>query len=250
MLHATASIEKCILDISAAVSKLCWIIMASKVLVVSVILLFSIAVVGAIPKYGLRSENQDGVNCTDAYYQVQYRNVCGLYRDFISDDYLSKVPSNVTEDLYSRINQQLTALCASRCKSALIAYYKCFYKVYNANTFINYFTCGKINQEYCYVHLLRGTTAGTIVTYETLWNNCPYYNVNSSSQYCVGGVCQRNVIQWVNYMGCCAGSVLHPSFNLTSCGITDTTPCSSGTVAISSSVFIMIAMAIIQMYWM
>ena len=42
--------------------------MASKVLVVSVVLLFSIAVVDTIPKYGLQSENQDNINCTDVDY--------------------------------------------------------------------------------------------------------------------------------------------------------------------------------------
>ena len=28
------------------------------------------------------------------------------------------------------------------------------------------------------------------------------------------GVCQRNVTQWTNYMGCCAGSLLRPDLNL------------------------------------
>ena len=114
-------------------------------------------------------------------------------------------------------------------------------------TAINNGTCGKINQEFCYVHHLRGTTAGIIVTYNTLLNICPLYT-NTDINYCVEGACQRNVTQWANYMGCCASPLLHPSFNLTSCGIDNTTVCSSGTVAISSSVFIMIAIAIIQMY--
>ena len=160
-------------DISAPVIKLCWIIMASKVFVVSVVLLFSVAVVGAIPKYELQSENQDDINCTDVYYQLVYRNVCGLYQDFTSDDYVSKAYSCVTEDLYCQINQQLTAFCASWCKSALVAYSKC-YKMYAGITFINGFTCGKINQEFCYVHYLRGTTGGTTVTYGTLFHACPY----------------------------------------------------------------------------
>ena len=43
--------------------------MASKVLVVSVMLLFSVGVVGAVPKYGLRSEKRDDVNCTDVTHQ-------------------------------------------------------------------------------------------------------------------------------------------------------------------------------------
>ena len=80
---------------------------------------------------------------------------------------------------------------------------------------------------------------------------CPGDSANNGRLYCVESACQCNVTQWTNYMGCCAGSLLCPGFtNLTSCGITDTTPCHSGTVAISSSVFIMIAIAIIQMYWM
>ena len=71
-------------------------------------------------------------------------------------------------------------------------------------------------------------------------------------KYCVAieGACQHSVTQWADYMGCCASSILGFDFNVISCGITDTAPCSSGTVPISSSVFIMIAIAIIQMYWM
>ena len=56
--------------------------MTSKVLDVSVVLLFSIAVVGAIPKYELRSENKDDVNCTDVDNQIISDNVsmCTLSR--------------------------------------------------------------------------------------------------------------------------------------------------------------------------
>ena len=50
--------------------------MTCKVLDVSVVLLFSIAVVGAIPKYELWSENQDDVNCTDVDNQIISDNVC------------------------------------------------------------------------------------------------------------------------------------------------------------------------------
>ena len=220
--------------------------MASKVLVVSVVLLFSIAVVGAIPKYVLRSENQDDVNCTDVNNQFNHGNFCTLYQDIINGTYLLKRYPDATEDFYRYVSQKLTAFCASQCKRLIIAYFNCNNYTY-AVSGVNYGTCGKINQEFCYVHHLRGTAADTIVTLDTLWNVCPF---NKNGQYCVEGVCQRNVTQWANYMGCCAGSLLRPSFNLTSCGITDTTPCSSGTVVISSSVFIMIAIAIIQMYWM
>ena len=219
--------------------------MASKVLVVSVVLLFAIAVVGIIPKYGLRSENQDDVNCTEAQRFLH----CGVCNSgYENDNYLSRVYPCITEDLYREINQQLTAFCASQCKSNLVANYKC----YNLDTriaFINDFTCGKINQEYCYIHYLRGVTAGTIVTYSTLWRICPK-NRNTSIYYCTEGACQRNMTQYADYMGCCTGPPFGHGFNLTSCGIANTTVCSSGTVTISSSVFIMIAIAIIQMYWM
>ena len=107
--------------------------------------------------------------------------------------------------------------------------------------------CGKINQEFCYVHYLRGITADTIVTYSTLRRICPE---NSNTHYCTEGACQRNMTQFANYMGCCTGPLFGSGFNFTSCGITDTTPCPSGTVAISSSVFIMITMTIMQIYWM
>ena len=223
--------------------------MASKVLVVSVVLLFSIAVVGAIPKYVLRSENQDDVNCTDVDYQFNHGNVCTLYQDIIKGSYLIKRYPNATEDFYHDVSQRLTAFCASQCKRIVIARANC-HKNTHAVTAINYGTCGKINQEFCYVHHLRGTAADTIVTFFKLTMICPGDSANNGRLYCVEGVCQRNVTQWANYMGCCASSLLRPIFNLTSCGITDTTPCSSGTVAISSSVFIMIAIAIIQMYWM
>ena len=225
--------------------------MASKVFVVSVVLLFSITVVGAIPKYELRSENQDDVNC--AYVnQVNSTgdNVCRLYQDiFNSFNYLFKRYPNATEDFYRNVSQQLTAFCASQCKRLIVAYFNCHNNTHVA-TFYNNGVCGKINQEFCYVHHLRGTAGGTIVTLDTFLHLCPYYS-NIDGHYCVEGVCQRNVTQWENYMGCCASSFLLAfDFNLTSCGITDTTPCPSGTVVISSSVFIMIAIAIIQMYWM
>ena len=225
--------------------------MASKVLVVSVVLLFSIAVVGVIPKYGLRSENQDDVNCTDLLYQLWHHNICRLYQDFQHDDYVVIL----AEDLYQQINQRLTAFCGSQCKNVLVAYDKScsFDNDTSFGTFTNNFTCGKINQEYCYIHYLRGVTAGRIVTLNTLWYVCPenrnMYTLKSS---CTKGACQRYMTQYAGYMSCCAGPLLDKYFNLTSCGITDTTstPCSSetSTVTISSSVFIMIAIAIIQMY--
>ena len=220
--------------------------MASKVFVVSVVL--SITVVGAIPKYELRSENQDDVNCTDVNNQVDSGSFCTLYQDIVNGNYLDKRYPDATEDFYRDVSQQLTAFCASYCKRLVIAFFNCQNYTHVASAY-NYGTCGKINQEFCLVHHLRGTAAGTIVTYDTLTNICPR-NSNTGLDYCVEGVCQRNVTQWVDYMGCCAGSILRPDFNLTSCGITDTTPCPSGTVVISSSVFIMIAIAIIQMYWM
>ena len=220
--------------------------MTSKELVASLVLLFSIAIVGAIPKYALRSENQDNVNCTDI--ENNSGNVCTLYLDIINGTYLIKRYPSATEDFYRYVSQRLTAFCASQCKRLLIALFNCQNDSDSAALY-NYGTCGKINQEFCYVHHLRGTAAGTIVTLNTLWSICPF-NINYDFNYCVEGVCQRNVTQWANYMGCCASSLLRPIFNLTSCSITDTTPCPSGTVAISSSVFIMIAIAIIQMYWM
>ena len=221
--------------------------MASKVLVVSVVLLFSIAVVGVIPKYGLRSQNQGDVNCTDLHYQFWHNNACRIYDNFTQDDYVVIL----AEDLYHQINQRLTDFCGSQCKNALVAFSKSC--SFDNDTFTNNFTCGKINQQYCYIHYLRGVTAGTIVTLNTLFRICPenrnMYTLKSS---CTEGACQRNVTQYADYMSCCAGPLLGKYFNLTSCGITDTTstPCSSetSTVAISSSVFIMIAMTIIQMY--
>ena len=54
---------------------------------------------------------------------------------------------------------------------------------------------------------LCGTAAGTIVTYNTLFGICPN---NTNVEYCIKGVCQSNVTQWANYMGCCASSLLRP----------------------------------------
>ena len=263
--------------------------MAFKVFVVSVMLLFSIAVV--------RSENQDHVNCTDVDNQFNSR-FCRIYLEIINYDYLIKRYPNATEDFFRNVSQQLTLFCANQCKPILEAFFKCQNET-DRIIGLNYGTCGKINQEFCYVHHLRGTTAGTIVSFNNFRRICPY-NININRQYCVEGTCQGNVTQWANYMGCCTGPILGYTFNLTSCGITDTTPCfsttprpsttpspsvattpststtpspsvattlspsssvattpspsttpsSSGTVAISSSVFIMIAIAIIQMYWM
>ena len=99
--------------------------MASKVLVVSVVFLFSIAVVGAIPKYVLRSENQDNVNCTDVNNQVYSGNFCTLYQDIINGTYLDKRYPDATEDFYRNVSQRLTAFCASQCKRLLIAFYNC-----------------------------------------------------------------------------------------------------------------------------
>ena len=79
--------------------------MASKVIVVSVILLFSIAVVGAIPKLGLRSENQDDVNCTDITNRINSGNFCRLYPDIINGTYLDKWYPDATEDFYRYVSQ-------------------------------------------------------------------------------------------------------------------------------------------------
>ena len=220
--------------------------MASKVLVVSAVLLFSIAVVGAMPKYEMRSQNQDDVNCTEVNYQFIYGKICRPYPDILQVVYLHKRYPNANEDFYRNVSQRLTAFCASQCKRITVAYYNCLNETHVVTAY-NYGVCGKINQEFCLVHHLRGTTAGTIVTFGTLVNICPPPSPDAI-QYCVKGACQRNVTQWANYMGCCASSILRTDFNLTSCGITDTTPCPSGTVTISSSVFIMITVAIIQMY--
>ena len=226
--------------------------MASKVLVVSVMTLFSIAVVRAIPKYWLQSENQDDVNCTGFTYQsTRIRNFCRPYPDIIDLVYLTKRYPNANEDFYRSLSQRLTAFCASQCKRIIVAFYK-YCNMTHVVTVYNYGVCGKINQEFCLVRHLRGTAAGIIVTLDTLRSICPLYANTDNIYYCVEGACQRNVIQWANYMECCASSFLRALFNnLTSCGITNTTLCRpSGTVTISSSVFIMIAIAIILMYWM
>ena len=99
--------------------------MASKVLAVFVVFLFSIAVVGAIPRYELRSENQDDVNCTDVNNQINSGNVCTLYQDIVNRIYLIKRYPNATEDFYRNVSQQLTDFCASQCKRLLIAFYNC-----------------------------------------------------------------------------------------------------------------------------
>ena len=148
----------------------CWIIMASKVFVVSVMLLFSIAIV--------RSENQDDVNCTDVNNQFNHGNVCTLYQDIIKHDYLIKHYPDATEDFYRNVSQQLTVFCASQCKPILEAFFKCQNET-NGIIGLNYGTCGKINQEFCYVHHLRGTTAGTIVSFNKFRRICPY-NINTN----------------------------------------------------------------------
>ena len=220
--------------------------MASKVLLASFMLLFSVAIVGAIPKYGMRSENQNDVNCTDVTYQFFQGNVCRPFPDILNHKYLTKIYPNATEDFYRNVSQQLTAFCASQCKSILVAFLKCQNET-DSITGLDDGTCGKINQQFCYVHHLRGTTAGTIVAFDTLRSICPY-NSNTGINYCLEGTCQENVTQYADYMDCCTGPILGHFFNLTSCDITDITPCSSGTVALSSSVFIMVAMVIIQIY--
>ena len=88
-------------------------------------LLFSIAVVGVTPKYGLQSKNQGDVNCTEAERSVHYCGVCRFYSDFRDDNYLSRVFPCITEDLYHEINQQHSAFCASQCKSNFVSYFKC-----------------------------------------------------------------------------------------------------------------------------
>ena len=221
--------------------------MASKVFVVSVVLLFSITVVGAIPKYAyeLRSQNKKDLNCIDAANQLSNGNFCEPYDDILYNNYLLNIYPNANEDFYRNVSQQLTAFCASQCKRIDVTLLNCNNET-DFVTYVNDGICGKINQEFCLVHHLRGTTAGTILTANASLISCPENN----TFYCIEGACQRSVTQWANYMDCCASPILRPYVNLTSCGITDTTPCSSGTVTISSSVFIMIAIAIIQIYWM
>ena len=222
--------------------------MASKVFVVSVVLLFSIAVVGAIPKYAyeLRSQNKKDLNCIDAANQLLNGNFCTPYYDILNDNYLVNIYPNANEDFYRNVSQQLTAFCASQCKRIVVTLFNCNNET-DYVTYINDGICGKINQEFCLVHHLRGTTAGTILTVNASFISCPE---NNNTLYCIEGACQRSVTQWANYMDCCASPLLRPFVNFTSCGIANTTVCSSGTVTISSSVFIMIAIAIIQMYWM
>ena len=145
--------------------------MVSKVFVVSVMLIFSIAVV--------RSENQDGVNCTDVINQFIHGNFCTLYPDIINGTYLSKRYPDATEDFYRNVSQRLTVFCASQCKPILEAFFKCQNET-NGIIGLNYGTCGKINQEFCYVHHLRGTTAGTIVSFNIFRRICPNYNRNTN----------------------------------------------------------------------
>ena len=201
--------------------------MASKTLVVSFMLSFCIPVVGAIPiaKYGVQSENQDDINCTEAKYQFFSGNFCRPYSDVLQGNALMNHYPDATEDFYHNVSQWLTAFCASQCKRILVAFFKCENET-GVISNINNGICGKVNQKYCYVHHLRETAAGTIVTYAMLVNICPY-NSNNNLNYCVEGVCQLYVTQWADYMGCCASPLFRPDFNLTTCGITNTTPCSS-----------------------
>ena len=97
--------------------------MASKALVVSVMLLFSIAVVGAVPNYGLRSENQDDINCTESAYQFFNDNFRRSYSDILSEgNYLINHYPNATEDFYHNVSQRLTVFCASQRKRILVAF--------------------------------------------------------------------------------------------------------------------------------
>lgn len=74
-----------------------------------------------------------------------------------------------------------------------LAYYKCQNDP-DAISSLNDGICGKINQEFCY-----GTTAGTIITLNTLWNICPYNSITDKN-HCVEGTCQGNVTQYANYL--------------------------------------------------
>ena len=96
---------------------------------------------------------------------------CALYLDIINSTYLIKGYPDPTEAFYHYVSQRLTAFCASQCKRTIIAFFNCNNYIHAASAYNNG-VCRKINQEFCYVHHLRGTTAGTIVTLDTLWNVC------------------------------------------------------------------------------
>ena len=157
----------------------------------------------------------------------------------IITSYLHTAPVNVTMDTYRHLDRALTEYCASECKELTATFYRCI-NFTKGITYINNGVCDKINQEYCMVRYLRGITSGVIIPLDTLFY-CPTYTCNGSvNAYCIDGPCQDNVTTFVDYMGCCGGPILGFTFNLTSCGITDSNVCSittvSPTITVSSTV--------------
>ena len=155
--------------------------------------------------------------------------------------YVHTAPVNVTMDTYRHLDRALTEYCASECKNLTAAFYRCI-NFTKGITYINNGVCERINQEYCMVRYLCGITSGVIIPLDTLFY-CPTYTSNVSiNVYCIDGPCRDNVTTFVDYMGCCGVPILGFTFNLTSCGITDSNVCSiitvSPTITVSSTVVI------------
>ena len=139
---------------------------------------------------------------------------------------------NVTDDTYRQLDSAVTEFCNSECKDLYVEFFECF-NLTEFVSFYNYGVCGRINQVYCMVHYLEGIATNTIQPITVLQNNCP--NNSSSIDYCIDGPCQENVTKFINYMSCCGAPLLVAFFDLNSCNVTNTDPCSSATSLVIAS---------------
>lgn len=163
-------------------------------------------------------------NCTAI---IAGTNCVQELQNFIATVYLTTVPNNVD---YVQFNQKISTFCSSQCKNITLQYFQCL----NNSEYINFLNdglCGKLNQEYCLVRHVRGTTSGMISPIGSLENGiCPFTDINDETTiHCIGGSsCQQKLQNISDYLSCCFVPLIfgyYDNLNDSSCNITNS--CSS-----------------------
>lgn len=139
-------------------------------------------------------------NCTGI---LAGTNCVQEFLNFEDSVYLTIVPTNVN---YVQFNQEISTFCSSQCKSTTDQYLQCLNDTDYLN-FLNKGLCGKLNQEYCLVHHVRGTTSGMISPIGSLdLGICPSTeNDDDITLICIGGSsCHQKLQKIFDYLSCCA----------------------------------------------
>ena len=173
-------------------------------------------------------------NCT----AIVVGTKCGQeFVNFTDSVYLTSVPTNVN---YVQFNQKISTYCSSQCKNTADQYFRCLNDSEEIS-FLNKGLCGKLNQEYCLVHHVRGTTTGIISPIGSLDSGiCPSTETDDvKTLHCIGGSsCHQKLQKISDYLSCCTLPLFigyYKLLNDSSCNITNS--CSSGTVSPTITTF-------------